>query len=395
MATRRPTAGASTITQLGGSTAPARARAARLEPLVGLRRERAHLEKMLRDALAGYPAVTGIHGLVGSGKTSLVETMIAHAAGFSVVRLPPAAGIDEPNDLWRTAFEVFHEHLSSATDPSGRREGGTDSVHESIVTAVRAACRQGDLPALIVFEDCQSHQVAFAEALATAVLDPELGATAVLVVTWHDEPDGTSWTFARPDFPAHRLQPLTLEQAADYLTERIGKRPESSVLSELWRGTGGNPAALLSACSHLSDDELDGLIPVPDPLPIGDDLAGAFGGTAAALEGDARTALTVAAAAHMSVPVLNEALAHAGLSLDALRPALEAGFAAILGDRLEFVHPLCRAAAFEGAGRHSSSWRPAGPPRWPLPGPGCPSRPRSRPRAASVVARRHRRRPLQ
>ena len=391
MAPRRPGARASTVTQLGRS-APARAQAARLEPLIGLRRERAHLEKMLRDARAGFSAVTGIHGLPGSGKTSLVEAMIAQAAGFGVVRLPVTTGPGEPNDPWRTAFEVADQHLSSGREPAADRDDGGTTVRQAMVTALRATCRQGGVPALVVFEDCRRSEAPLVEALAAAVLDPELAATAVLVVTWRDTPDGAT-TFVRPDFPAHRLQPLTLEQGADYLTERIGKRPESSVLAELWRGTGGNPAALLSACSHLSDEELDGLIPVPDPLPIGRELAQEFGEPVAGLEGDARMALTVAAASHMSAPVLEDALAHADLGLDALRPALRSGVLAILGDRVEFAHPLCRAAAFEARAVAPAALGAAGRLAGLLPGraaragrhPGC---------ARSLVTRRRRGRPL-
>ena len=60
-------------------------------------------------------------------------------------------------------------------------------------------------------------------------------------------------------------------------------------------------------------------------------------------------ALTIAAAAWMTRPVLEDALAQADLSVEALRPATQLGALALLGDRVEFAHPLCRAAVFQRA----------------------------------------------
>ncbi len=318
-----------------------------LEPLVGCRRERAHLEKTLRDARAGHSAVVGIHGLAGSGKSYLVETMVAEASGFTVVRLPVTAGDAGPMGLWHDAFELA-EDLTA--DPVARlRDEEATQLRLAFTDAVRTTCRHTSNPALLVFEDCQPARKGAAEALAAAVLRPELDVTAVLVLTWRDNPDGTTLSFSEPSFPVHKLQALTLDQSADYLLQRVGKLPDAAVMAELWRATGGNPAALLSACSHLSDEELDGFVPLPDPLPIGSELAESYGSWADGVGGETRLALTIAAAAWMTRPVLEDALAQADLGVEALRPATQLGALALLGDRVEFAHPLCRAAVFQRA----------------------------------------------
>jgi DNA-binding SARP family transcriptional activator len=320
-----------------------------VEPPIGFGRESAHLEKMIREAREGRSAVVGLHGLPGSGKSHLVESMIAQAWGLTVVRLPVRSESDVADSAWVKAFQRAEALGSDCQASNGSR---VDQLQQSVENALRATCRRSGSPTLLVFEDCPESQKPLAEMLASAVLNPEPDVTALLVLTWRDNPDGTTLSFTQPAFPTHKLQPLTLEQSVEYLLRRTGMTPEPSVLSELWRSTGGIPAAMLSACSHLTDEELRGLIPFPDPVPIGADVASAYGEWAENLEPDARDAVTVAATACMPRPVLEDALQHIGLTIQALRPALDVGALSILGDRVEFSHPLTRAAVF-----HQSSSR--------------------------------------
>jgi DNA-binding SARP family transcriptional activator/tetratricopeptide (TPR) repeat protein len=317
---------------------------------VGLGRECAHLEKMVKDAVDGHCAVTGIHGLPGSGKSHLVETLVAQAGGFTIVHLPADAHDDLSDPVWSKAFE-----RADALEPELRQSKGQDAksdpLRRSVANAIRATGRRTGAPVLLVLENCSAAQQPLADLIASAVLDPELGATAIFIVTWRDEPDGSTLAF-QTSFPTHRLRPLTVDQSAEYLTRRIGAAPEPSVLGELWRATGGNPAAMLSACSYLSDEQLHGLVPFPDPVPIGPELVEAYGQWVEGLEGDAATATTIAATALMSLPLLQDALAQADLGLAALDPVLEMKAISILGDRVEFTHPLTRAAAFQQSTSH-------------------------------------------
>ncbi len=314
-----------------------------IEPPIGFGRESAHLEKMIRDARAGRRGVVGIHGLPGSGKSHLVESMIAQAWGLAVVRLPMHSEVDVTDSAWVTAFERAE---TLGPDRQKSTESQVDQLRLLVQNAIRATCRRAGTPALLVFEDCPASLKPLAELMVSAVLDPELDVTAVLVLTWHDNADGTTLSLGQPSFPTHRLQPLTLEQSGEYLLRRTGMTPEPSVLLELWRSTGGVPAAMLSACSHLTDEELRGLLPFPDPVPIGTDVAGAYGRWAEDLEPDARAAATVAATALLPRPVLEDALEELGLTMESLRPAIDLGALSILGDRVEFSHPLTRAALF-------------------------------------------------
>ena len=228
--------------------------------------------------------MVGIHGLAGSGKSYLVENMVSQAAGFSVVRVPVTTGIEGPAADWRYAFQLSGD-LVMPTGIEG--DDDTDPLRASFMGTLRATARYTSSPVLVIYEDVTRSNLEVAETLASAVLDPELGIPAVLVLTSDDFVQGSTLSFTQTSFPVHKLQSLTLDQSSEYLLGRIGKLPDPSVLAELWRATGGNPAALLSACSHLRDEELDGLVPLPDPVPIGSELAEAFGSWADALNGEA------------------------------------------------------------------------------------------------------------
>ena len=295
----------------------------------------------------------GLHGLPGSGKSHLVETLVAQAVGFTIVRLP----VEGPDDSSRTpsVVEGFRACRRPRTRGASRPEGGdtkSDQLRRSVANAIRATGRRTGAPVLLVLENCSEAQQPLAELIASAVLDPELGATALFVVTWRDNPDGSTLSF-QTSFPTHR------SAATDRRPVRRvpgpahrGGTPEPSVLAELWRATGGNPGAMLSACSYLSDEQLHGLVPFPDPVPIGPELVAAYGQWVEGLDADTAAATTIAATALMSLPILQDALAQADLGLEALDPVLEMKAISILGDRVEFIHPLTRAAAFQRATSH-------------------------------------------
>ncbi len=300
---------------------------------VGWSRARAHLHQVIRDARAGRSGVSAVHGLTGSGKTFLLEDAAAEAPDFLRVTLPIAPGAPGP---WQALFEL------DALDPlSG------DRLRQAAVEAIRATAGSSQ-PVLIVFDDCRPIQTPVAQAVAAAVLDPELGVTAVLALAWSEDVDGSASPL-QFDLPAHRLEPFTEEEAAHLIRTRTGSLPDPGVLRELWIATGGNPAGMLSAGARLSDDELDGMLPLPSPLPIGLELAEGFGDWVDLLEPDARLAVTVASTIEMSRTILEEALAQLDLTLDALRPAKVLGIVMIGAERVTFIHPLCRAAAFQMA----------------------------------------------
>jgi hypothetical protein len=307
---------------------------ARQGTAVGFARARAHLQQVLRDARAGRCGVSAVHGLAGSGKTYLLDDALTEASDFTRVTLP--LRVDAvPLELWQRLFDL---DASGSADP--------DQLRQAARSAIRASAEESDAPLLIVFDDCRSSQVSVVQALASAVLDPELEIAAAFLVAWRDELDGSTSPL-QFELPSHRLESLTEAQSADLLETRTGKTPDPAVLAEIWRATAGNPAGMLSVTSRLSVDEIDGVVPLPAPLPLGLELAEGFGAWMEHLDHDARLAVTVAAAAELPRAILEEALSQVDLTLDALQPARALGMLSIGADRVRFIHPQCRAAAFQ------------------------------------------------
>jgi DNA-binding SARP family transcriptional activator len=308
--------------------------AARHGTAAGFARARAHIQHVVRDARGGRPGVAAVHGLAGSGKTSLLDDALSHAGEFTRVTLPVPAGA-VPLELWQRLFEL---------DAAGST--AADELRQAARTAIRASAEVRDAPVLIVFDECPASHASAAQAIAAAVLDPELEVVAAFVVAWRDALDGSTSPL-QFELPSHRLEPFTEAQSAELLKTRMGKSPDPAVLADLWRTTAGNPAGMLFASSRLSEDELAGLVPLPAPIPLGLELAEGFGGWTEELDQDARLAVAVASAAEMPRAVLEEALSQVDLTLDALRPARSLGVLSIGADRVRFIHPLCRAAAFQ------------------------------------------------
>ncbi len=323
--------GSDPSTQLGQEEPAARHGAA-----VGSARARAHLHHVLSEARSGVSGVVAVHGLMGSGKTHFLRNAEARARDFTRVTLPvPAGGV--PLELWQRLFDL-----------GSSRSTEFDQLRRSARSAIRASAVVSDAPVLIAFDDCPASHIPVAQAIAAAVLDPELHAVAVFAVTWRDELDGSTSPL-QFELPSHRLEPLTETQSAELVLRRTGKSFDSVVLADLWRATAGNPSGMVSAVSLLSENELGGLVPLPARIPVGFEVAEGFGSWMEELDDHARLAVTVAAASDVPRAVLEDALSLVDLAPDALRPVQSLGIVSIGSDRVRFVHPLCRVAAFQWA----------------------------------------------
>ena len=115
--------------------------------------------------------------------------------------------------------------------------------------------------------------------------------------------------------------------------------------------TAGNPLALCELARTLTAAQLTGAEPLPNPLPLGADIAAAFGRQIAALpEGTQRALVVVAAADGASTGTLGHcALSTLGLSLEALGPAEVASLVVIEGRIAKLRHPLVGAAVYHRA----------------------------------------------
>ena len=114
--------------------------------------------------------------------------------------------------------------------------------------------------------------------------------------------------------------------------------------------TNGNPLALLELPRMLTDAQLRGLAPLDEPLPASPALKRAYARRLESLPDDTREMLLVAAASDSpDLATVLRAWELLGIDVSRVEPAERASLVGIEHDRLEFRHPLVRAAVYASA----------------------------------------------
>jgi DNA-binding SARP family transcriptional activator len=324
---------------------------------VARNRELAHLDHLLWKARAGSGSAVVLRGEPGVGKSALLEATVARAGDFGSIQLRGTA-LGETTGLpreWPTpVVELLGDQGSRGLSELG--EEGLGGPGQALVPArlqaaateaLRSLCTNVQSPTLITIDDCQLLPPWFPVAIGQAVTTSLAEAPIALVMAWRDTPHMPTLELGLPQVPEHRLEGLSVQQASTLLRQAHGQVPIERVLHALLAATGGNPAALLDAVARLGAEQLHGWRPLPEPLPMGELLAAAFAERLADLSLDIRKSVAAAAAGRLPVSVLDSTLETLGLGIEALRPAQKAGILTIRGDRLDFAHPLVRAAAFQ------------------------------------------------
>jgi DNA-binding SARP family transcriptional activator len=330
--------------------------------LIARNRELAHIDELLWQARRGTGGVVALHGEPGVGKTVLVEAAVARATEFRTVQVrgTPTAGTGADPQSWPAPLGELASRLADfVVEPpalaSDRASAGgvpptppPESAIEAAAAGLRRMTEVANAPLLVTVDDCQELPGPFVDALAGAVLTHLRDDPVGLILAWRDSPHLAAFGLTRSDVPQHRLGGLTLGQAVQLMRSRFEQLPSEQVLSELVVRSAGNPLVLADVYGRLTPEQLAGWHPLPDPLPVSDVVVEAFDVVRRFPEAT-RRALTVTAAAHVPRDVLVAAMRHLGVDRDDLAPAVEAGVVYERGPRIDFAHPLVRAAAFRGA----------------------------------------------
>jgi DNA-binding SARP family transcriptional activator len=330
--------------------------------LIARSRELAHIDELLWQARRGAGGVVALHGEPGVGKTVLVEAAVARATEFRTVQVrgTSTAGLGADPLSWPAPLGELASRLEDfvveppplATDQSPADAGPAapppEAAVEALATGLRHMTEAANAPLLVTVDDCQELPGSFVDALAGAVLNHLRDDPVGLILAWRDSPHLATFRLTRADVPQHRLGGLTLGQAVQLMRSRFEQLPSEQVLSELVVRSAGNPLVLADVYGRLTPEQLAGWHPLPDPLPVSDVVVEAFDVVRRFPE-PTRRALTVAAAAHVPRDVLVAAMRQLGVDREDLAPAVEAGVVYERGPRIDFAHPLVRAAAFRGA----------------------------------------------
>lgn len=321
--------------------------------LVGRDRELRAIDRALADARLGRSSSLVIRGDAGIGKTALLRYAVAGAASMRVLSARgvefeadvPFAGLHE---LLRPALGLLERlppahavALRSSLGLGDRVEADRLVIGASTLGLLSAYAEES--PLLVTVDDAQWLDPASAEALAFAFRRLLADPVAVLVTLRAGEHSA----LAGAGLPELGLEGLDREAAAELLARAAGgMAPE--VAAAILDTTGGNPLAVLELAGEAAS------LPAPagpSPLPIATTVERTYLRRAVGLSAGARRALLlVATAGAADLAVVEMAALALGLAeADVHAAEGAAGLVVERDGRIEFVHPLARAALYHSA----------------------------------------------
>ncbi|MEH6378505.1 AAA family ATPase, partial [Streptomyces sp. KLMMK] len=329
-----------------------------VERISGREGELEAIEEFLAEVRSGAGRVLVLRGEPGAGKSTLLQYAARRAAPARVLT---ATGAEPESGM---AFAALHQLLRPVIGLAGTLPGAQrDAVRAALGLAEPAAAQDrflvaaGVLSLLVeaaapgglvcVVDDFQWVDQASADALLFAARRLGVEAAGLLIGT-RDTPGARQ---ALRTLPAVDLAGLDAQGAREVLSACAEAEPAPAVVEVLTAATGGNPLALRETAGLLTAEQLTGRAPLPDPLPLGDGMAGVYGEQITRLPEDTRLVLLAAALeGRGDVRLIRAAGERLGVSPDALYAAEAAGVVEIRPAEVRFRHPLIRAAVHAGAG---------------------------------------------
>jgi DNA-binding CsgD family transcriptional regulator len=329
-------------------------RAAR-PPMIGRYAEREAIGRLLASVRDGFSAVLVLTGDAGVGKSRLLEYAAQSAHDLAVVRL---VGVEAETRLGYGALHrLLRPYLGRLSAlPQRQREalnaafGLTDaSPSDRHLVGLAALSLLSDAataaPMLCLVDDVQWLDRESAETLA--FVGRRLYADCLGLLFAGRDGTGDHDVFGA--LPALRLEGLAQAEARALLTDGVTGHLDRTVAERLVTGTAGNPLALLELAVNLGSEQLAGVAPLPEPLPLNRQLEEHFRQSAARLPAGTQTLLLLMAMTPTDdQATLWRAAGALGLSVRSATPAVAAG---ILnrGIITEFRHPLIRSAVHSAA----------------------------------------------
>jgi DNA-binding CsgD family transcriptional regulator/tetratricopeptide (TPR) repeat protein len=318
--------------------------------VVGRRTELDLLSGVLRNLDRGSGVTIRLRGEAGIGKTTLLDWMADQTSGV-VIRLTGSESDAElafsglgslMKMLGDLHVAVPPQHAQVLTDAIGfGSTQGQLTVGGATLAAIAAACEHA--PLLLLIDDAhwldEPSCVALAFALRRLPDEP--------VVTVISERSGVASAFRNAGFESIELKGLDVDDAIAML----GGNTQRSVAQRCVDATEGNPLALNELARLLDNDQLAGTTPLPDDLPVGNQLIRSFVQRINALDQSAQRALAIVAAAfdttavdiHSAVDLLPDGRAN-------LAAGEAAGIINVSAESIELTHPLMRTAARDALG---------------------------------------------
>jgi len=311
---------------------------------------------LLDDARASRSGVLVLRGEPGIGKTALLDDARERAQDMHVLA---ARGVEAEAEL---PFAALHQLIRPALGkldelPAPQANGlraalglaeGTGQARFLVFAACLSLLSEfaETRPVLCLVDDAHWFDEASADALRFVGRRLDAEGIAILIASRV----GETQSFESFDLPTHDVEGLGPEAAARLLARGAGVDAAPSVRDRLLEQTRGNALALVELPSTLSREQLAGVEPLPEVLPVTRQIERAFLERTQRLPEDTQRLLVVAAADDSEdVGVVSRAATELGVDQSALDAAEHAGLIQVHGRRLEFRHPLVRSALYESA----------------------------------------------
>jgi DNA-binding CsgD family transcriptional regulator len=316
--------------------------------LLGRERERKELERLLATARTGRSAVLGLVGEPGIGKTALLGHAAQHAGGMRLLR---ARGVESETHIpFAALLELLRPALglleripapqAGALEVALALRPGTagDRFAVGAATLSLLAAYADETPALVLVDDAHLLDAATAEALLFALRRLLAEPLAALLAVRAGEPS----LLDDADIPTLALAGLDPGSAAALL----GSLPADEA-ERLYRATGGNPLALLELATEVGELAA---VPIDVPVPVPASISQAFARRVEQLEARVQKLLLLVAASDTGeLSTLERAAKSLELDLAGLGAGEQAGLLRRAEGRVEFSHPLARAAVYADA----------------------------------------------
>lgn len=322
--------------------------------LTDRRDECARLDELISGSRSGTSGALVIRGAAGIGKTTLLDYLVANAAGCRVVR---AAPVESEMEL---AFSGLHQlcaplldHLDRLPDPQrdalstafGLRAGTPPDrflVGLAVLSLMSAVAEPQ--PLLCLVDDAQWLDRTSAQVLGFVAR--RLAAESVVIVFAASDDAEIRELVALPEMT---LGPLGEDDARTILASAIPGRVDESIRDRIVAEAGGNPLALLELPKAWTSSAVAGGFGLPDSVEVPARVEESFRRRLTALPAASRSFLLVAAAEPVGDPALVRAAAERlGIDPDAAGPATAAGLLDARSD-LAFRHPMVRSVVYREA----------------------------------------------
>jgi DNA-binding CsgD family transcriptional regulator len=322
--------------------------------LIGRRRERSMLDRMLDGAHRGQSGVLVLRGESGVGKTALLDYLLGQASG---VRVADIAGAESEMEL---AYAGLHQlcapmlnHLDKLPTPQrealgvafGLRAGKSpDRFLVALAALSLLAESSAERPLLCVVDDVQWLDRASVQALSF-VARRVLAEPIAMIFAVRDPSDQRELA----GLPEIMISGLDDRDARALLTAAIPGAIDERVRERILAEARGNPLALLELHAGLTPAELAGGYGLANARPLTRRIEGSFTVQLRALPPRTRELLLLAAADPVgNSTALWKAAERLGLGVDDAIPAEEADLITI-DTRVQFRHPLVRSAIYRVA----------------------------------------------